>query len=385
MDLLAIMPFDASAPLITNRALPLLYELSKRGVNVSLFFPYGGRDRLLQRYSNRIKHIFLPSQKPNYDNFHGTRKTALHKVFRFFAHPSIGRLLLPVAGSDELKILVDSFKLLKDFDFDVIYAFKPWLRSAGLALMLNKVSKVLTVLDIDDYDIVSQSPILKGFDAVTVSSRELYKLFSNYNPLYVPNSTDLNLFKPVPQASSSKSIIVWSGIMYEHLRLEDLIIALRKMRMNASLMFLGKGPLRSKLLILAKKLVPNRVFFSPWVERKSMPMLLSRAKVGIVYLSDTLYERCKSPGKMFEYMAMELPVVATDIGEPKYVVNKAKCGILVPPRDPTSLANAFDNLLEDDEMVDQMGKNGRKYLLTRQNYEALSLHLKDLILKLSNN
>jgi len=386
MNLLALSYFNAESPLVTNRVLPLLYELAGNGVKVSVFFPYGTGSTSVRRYESRLRYLFLQNQdesstssREEIDREARPKRDVMTNVLRFMSG-FFRRLGLSVTRRDELRMLIRSFTFLRDFDADIIYAFKPFVGSAGLALALSEVKKIPVALDMDDYETIVRNPMLKNFDALTVASRALCKLYASYDPMYLPNSTDLELFKPKPKVSSGKPIIVWSGIMYEYLKLENLILALHKMRSDAILMFLGGGPLRAKLSALAKKLVPGRVFFNPWLERECVPYLLSKASVGVVYQSDTLYERCKCPGKLFEYMAMKLPVVATDVGEPRCVIKEAKCGMLLSEDDPMSLAMALDYLLEDDEARFEMGENGRNYLLTRQNYELLGSRLKELLL-----
>ena len=59
-------------------------------------------------------------------------------------------------------------------------------------------------------------------------------------------------------------------------------------------------------------------------------------------------------------MACSLPVIATNVGGIPELVKDGVTGILVPPADPRSLAQAIQRLLDDPEGAFHMGLQGRK-------------------------
>ena len=63
---------------------------------------------------------------------------------------------------------------------------------------------------------------------------------------------------------------------------------------------------------------------------------------------------------LIEAMAMAKPVIATDQAGPTEIVEEGITGMLVPPRDPRSLATALLELIEDPDRARQMGKAGRE-------------------------
>jgi glycosyltransferase involved in cell wall biosynthesis len=66
------------------------------------------------------------------------------------------------------------------------------------------------------------------------------------------------------------------------------------------------------------------------------------------------------PRSIIEAMAAGLPVIATDIRGCREEVVDGETGLLVPVRDPVSLAEALDRLLQDKELRIHMGLAGRK-------------------------
>ena len=65
------------------------------------------------------------------------------------------------------------------------------------------------------------------------------------------------------------------------------------------------------------------------------------------------------PRSIVEAMAMALPVVTTDIRGCREVVLPEKTGLIVPPQDSNSLADALAKLLASKEIRQEYGKAGR--------------------------
>jgi glycosyltransferase involved in cell wall biosynthesis len=71
------------------------------------------------------------------------------------------------------------------------------------------------------------------------------------------------------------------------------------------------------------------------------------------------------PLSVLEAMASGLPVVATDVGDVGRVVRTGITGTLVPPHDPTALADALQPLLSDPGLRRQCGRAGRALVTER--------------------
>ncbi len=70
------------------------------------------------------------------------------------------------------------------------------------------------------------------------------------------------------------------------------------------------------------------------------------------------------PRSIVEAMAMELPIVTTDIRGCREVVLPGKTGLIVPPKDSEELAAALGKLLANEELRKQFGKAGRNRIET---------------------
>ncbi|WP_209309421.1 glycosyltransferase family 4 protein [Haloarcula amylovorans] len=68
------------------------------------------------------------------------------------------------------------------------------------------------------------------------------------------------------------------------------------------------------------------------------------------------------PTVLYEAMAAETPVLASNVGGIPEMVVDGETGVLVPPKDPRTLARTLDSLLDDPERLREMGAAGLQRL-----------------------
>jgi len=72
-----------------------------------------------------------------------------------------------------------------------------------------------------------------------------------------------------------------------------------------------------------------------------------------------------------EYLAAGLPVVATALGGNIEIIQDGATGLLVPPRDPESLAAASTRLLSDNDLATRIAQAGHDYGNQNFSFERL--------------
>ncbi len=85
---------------------------------------------------------------------------------------------------------------------------------------------------------------------------------------------------------------------------------------------------------------------------------------------------------ILEAMAMEKPVVATDVGGTGEVVRHGHSGLLVPPKEPVPLAAAISELLAVPQQALEMGRLGRRIVQERFSAHAMVRQMEALYLQL---
>jgi glycosyltransferase involved in cell wall biosynthesis len=115
----------------------------------------------------------------------------------------------------------------------------------------------------------------------------------------------------------------------------------------------GEGPLRPQLEQEAVALgLSERVAFLG--ARPDVPRMMAAMTV---FVMPSLYEG--GPLTLLEAMAMGTPVVSTSVGFAPDVVEVGTTGYLVPPGDPTALADAVVTLVRDEALAERMGRQAR--------------------------
>jgi glycosyltransferase involved in cell wall biosynthesis len=94
------------------------------------------------------------------------------------------------------------------------------------------------------------------------------------------------------------------------------------------------------------------------VDRAGIAHELSKASVGLVLLHPEPNYVASQPVKLFEYMCAGIPVIVSDFPVCREIVRRARCGLLVNPRDPDEIAGAMQYLLTHPEEAAAMGRCG---------------------------
>jgi glycosyltransferase involved in cell wall biosynthesis len=171
----------------------------------------------------------------------------------------------------------------------------------------------------------------------------------------IPNGVDTDFF--VPSITPREDFILFVGSLFERKGVRYLIQAfsiIGDLFPNFSLAIIGEGAQEGELAQLASSLrISKRVQFlgpkspeevSDWMRRAKLFVLPSLEEgLGVVLL---------------ESLASATPCVGSNIGGIPDVLSK-DVGILVPPKDPQSLAHAMQSILKDPGLWDSMSKAAR--------------------------
>ena len=128
---------------------------------------------------------------------------------------------------------------------------------------------------------------------------------------------------------------------------------------------LGDGEMRAELEALAMSLgVADRIHFCGWVT----DIAAAISDLDIVVLTS---RNEGSPVALIEALACARPVVATDVGGVKSVVQDGSSGFLVSAGDDRAVAERLETLISNDTLRTQMGERGREFVRGRFGHERL--------------
>jgi glycosyltransferase involved in cell wall biosynthesis len=135
---------------------------------------------------------------------------------------------------------------------------------------------------------------------------------------------------------------------------------------QVQLQIAGDGPQRSALESLARELCLANVKFAGHVGSKELDQMIASARFTV--LPSRAYQTL---GKtILESYAWGRPVVASDLGSRRELVDQGETGLLFPPGNVEQLRKAISFLVERPELTDQMGVTGRRFVETQHAPEA---------------
>ncbi|WP_209309503.1 glycosyltransferase family 4 protein [Haloarcula amylovorans] len=99
--------------------------------------------------------------------------------------------------------------------------------------------------------------------------------------------------------------------------------------------------------------------------RSDIPKILSQFDI---FVLPSVAEAC--PISVLEAMSLEIPIVATDVGGVSEQIVDGESGWIVPAKDPTALADAICEVLDNPEIADYRARCARKRVVERFSIKA---------------
>jgi putative colanic acid biosynthesis glycosyltransferase WcaI len=200
------------------------------------------------------------------------------------------------------------------------------------------------------------------------------------------NGANLDLFTPRTvdrlvierYRLSGKFVVGYIGTIGLSHGLEYAIRAFRLLRDTPALLFIvGVGAAKEGLESLVEKEGIANVVFAPRQIREDVPAYWSVCQASLIHLRNAEVFRTVIPSKIFESMAMGLPIIYSGPEGPGAdLVRDRGVGIVLPPEQPADLARAVESLMNDDarrrDMAEASLKAAPEYSRERQADRSLA-------------
>jgi glycosyltransferase involved in cell wall biosynthesis len=181
---------------------------------------------------------------------------------------------------------------------------------------------------------------------------------------------------PLPFARPFGTLAVFAGAFRSWHGGINLVRAIRELRRrhvhDISVVFIGDGPELSNVRSEAAGM--DGVIFTGAVPHDRMPACLAAADIGVAPFDVDAHRPLSlgfywSPLKIFEYMAVGLPVVAPAVDRISTLVRHEREGILYQPGQPDGLANALARL-RDPSLRAKLGAAARERAVREYSWQA---------------
>ena len=181
--------------------------------------------------------------------------------------------------------------------------------------------------------------------------------------LVVPNGVDTHRFDPSlvsARRAAPAFTVLFVGSLASWQGLDTLLQAVASVP-EVNVTIAGDGPDRATLEALAGP----RVRFLGRVPPDDIPTLIASADV--CYSGHSAF---RSPLKLYEYMAMGRPVIASAVPDATAALVDGQSGFLFPPGDVEGLTCALRKALAARECLDVMGQSARRAVVEHHSWEA---------------
>jgi len=135
---------------------------------------------------------------------------------------------------------------------------------------------------------------------------------------------------------------------------------------GTKVMFVGDGPLRPRL----ERIAGTAAIFVGQVPYSDVPDYLAASDVLVIPAAPQSRYVSVITTKVFDYLASGRAIVATEVGGIREAVGDA-C-LIVPPGDPSSLAEAVTVLLNDKNLRVELGARGRRLAKEKFDWNVLT-------------
>ena len=236
-----------------------------------------------------------------------------------------------------------------------------------------------------DYLITVIEEAVERYASLGIPSSKMY-VVSNYvnTKTYIVYKKYEMILKKYAQFKT----ITYVGGFDIHRGLESFIRSIpiiNKQIKNLKIILLGTGSNLNEIKSLAKELnVIRNISFEGWQSPDVVSTYIQASDICIIPHLKTGHTDNTIPHKLFQYMFLKKPVLASNCIPIERIINEVKCGLIYKSNDSDDLAQKAIELFNHSE-INKMGENGYNAVITKYNWSETSKNLIDLYSRISKN
>lgn len=363
-----------------------IVELLKKGHDVRIFSFYSPEEAIKHEVVREYRLI----ERTHYFSFSGIFKVNLFILSRYFL-TGLAQDLFTLKMPNNM--LTSNLKaayfaaIIKKNDMDIVHTH--FATMGGFSKKISNFLDLPYTLTAHAFDIY-MNPDDDELRNVMENAKRVITI-SDYNKNHLKNKTgiknnievircgiDIEKFNPNNKSTAGGRIkILTVTRLVEKKGLDYLIRAIPiviKDFQDFELTIVGSGPLNEHLRQLSHDLnIEKYIQFKGDVSDFELKNYYENADMFILpCIIAENGDRDGVPVAIMEAMAMELPVISTNISGIPELVEDGVSGILVPQKDENAVGNAIIKLGKDRALRTGMGENGRKIIYKKYNIASES-------------
>jgi glycosyltransferase involved in cell wall biosynthesis len=174
-------------------------------------------------------------------------------------------------------------------------------------------------------------------------------------------------------------IIFYYGVIAERRGIFDALrVFINLIEESRSVNFLLIGPVDKKdyslfSQIVGSDLLKDRIHYIPWIESKEFPAYLGISDICLAPFHKNPQHESGVANKIYDYMLGGKPIIASNCKPQQDLIEKHNCGLIF--NNTEEFHDAIVKLLDDKQLREEMGENGRKAIILDYNMEIFKENL----------
>ena len=294
------------------------------------------------RFSGGIGgHAAMLAEQLTKNGHHVKKMETTHIPIKNMKNPSFAVL-------SSLKSIVDreSYDIVHGFNIPSAYAMK-YAKGKKKVLSVHGVfSDQVDTLHSKSVSSIAknaQSQVLKWPDKLTTDSKATQKLYKDkfdINFEYLPSPLDTSMFEKIGSPKKIENQIAYVGRDSHEKGIDILKVA-------------------------ESEINGNVVYCTDRSWEEAMQIIKSSSIVVVPSRMESL------PTTVKEAFYLNVPVIATNVGGIPELIKNNETGIIVPPEDPSKLAQAVNELLSDKEKAEKLAANGNTFVKNNMTWDVI--------------
>jgi len=215
---------------------------------------------------------------------------------------------------------------------------------------------------------------------------EKYSFLKEADLIVYPNVIDIQRFdefvvdKSIPK--KDKTTLLYFGAVAARRGIFDVITAVREVLSKGNkvlLLIIGpvdKADKRRFELAINDPMLKEYVEYIPWIQISDLPTYLQISDICLAPFLKNPQHESGVANKIFQYMYGRKPIIASDCGPQKKLIESYNCGLIFSNRD--ELVNDIILLSNNKDLQIEMGNNGYRALQKNYNSEDFNKVLIDI-------
>jgi len=294
------------------------------------------------RFSGGIGgHAAMLANKLTQNGHHVKKLETTHLPIKNLKNPSFAVL-------SSLKSLVDrnSYDIVHGFNVPSAYAMK-YAKGKKKILSIHGVfSEQVDSLhskSVSSLAKSAESQVLQWPDKLTTDSKATQKLYKKKFDIdfeYLPSPLDTSMFENIGSVEKIENQVAYVG-RDSHEKGIDILKAAES------------------------KINGNVVYCTDRSWEDAMKIIKSSSMVVVPSRMESL------PTTVKEAFYLNIPVIGTDVGGIPELIKNNETGIIVPPNNPSSLAQAVNELLSDKDKAEKLATNGNTFVKNNMTWDVI--------------